>query len=40
MNVTDLWVAAIGASNHLPIVTQDADFDALDGVPGVELIRI
>lgn len=40
MNVNDLWIAAIGVANGLPIVTQDADFDALDGVPGVELIRV
>lgn len=40
MNVNDLWIAAIGAANDLPIVTQDADFDALDGVPGIELIRV
>lgn len=40
MNVNDLWIAAIGVANELPIITQDADFDALDGVAGVEIIRV
>lgn len=40
MNVNDLWIASIAVANRLPIVTQDADFDALDGLPGVELIRV
>ncbi|WP_448711682.1 PIN domain-containing protein [Microbacterium profundi] len=40
MNVNDLWIAAIGVANGLPIVTQDADFDALIGIQGVELIRV
>ncbi|MFT4051726.1 MAG: PIN domain-containing protein [Microbacterium sp.] len=40
MEVNDLWIAAIATANELPIVTQDADFDALDGVPGVTVIRV
>ena len=35
LNVNDLWIAAIAAANGLPIVTQDADFSALDGYPGL-----
>lgn len=40
MNVNDLWIAAIATANNLPIVTQDADFEALDGAPGVQIIRV
>lgn len=39
MEVNDLWIAAIAAANELPIVTQDADFDALAGAAGVTVIR-
>ena len=40
MEVNDLWIAAIAAANNLPVVTQDADFDALDGAPGVAVMRV
>nr|WP_218844908.1 PIN domain-containing protein [Microbacterium pseudoresistens] len=40
MSVNDLWIAAIASANHLPVVTQDTDFDALDGVAGIEIIRV
>lgn len=40
MEVNDLWIAAIATANELPIVTQDPDFDALDGAPGVTVIRV
>ena len=38
--INDLWIAATAASHGIPIVTQDAGFDALDGVPGVRVIRV
>ncbi len=40
LNVNDLWIAATAAANALPVVTQDDDFGALDGVAGVEVIRV
>ncbi|WP_457098435.1 PIN domain-containing protein [Microbacterium sp. P5_E9] len=40
MEVNDLWIAAIAAANNLPVVTQDSDFDALDGAPGVAVMRV
>ncbi|QAY61479.1 type II toxin-antitoxin system VapC family toxin [Microbacterium protaetiae] len=40
MQVNDLWIAAIAVANELPIVTQDADFDALEGAKGVTVIRV
>ena len=40
MEMNDLWIAAIAAANNLPVVTQDSDFDALDGAPGVAVMRV
>ena len=40
MEVNDLWIAAIAAANNLPVVTQDSDFDALHGAPGVAVMRV
>ncbi len=39
VRINDLWIAAIAAARGLPVVTQDADFDALDGIAGVTIIR-
>jgi predicted nucleic acid-binding protein len=40
VRINDLWIAAIAASRALPIITQDDDFVALDGVPNVTIIRV
>lgn len=40
VNVNDLWIAAVASANGLPVVTQDADFDALESVGGPAVIRI
>lgn len=40
INVNDLWIAATAAAHALPVVTQDDDFSALDGVAGVDVIRV
>jgi predicted nucleic acid-binding protein len=40
VNVNDLWIAATAAANRLPVVTQDADFDPLEGVAGLEIVRV
>lgn len=40
VRINDLWIAAIAASKHLPVVTQDEDFEALDGVAGLSIIRV
>ena len=40
VNVNDLWIAATAAAHRLPIVTQDADFDVLAEVGGIEVIRV
>jgi predicted nucleic acid-binding protein len=40
INVNDLWIAATAASHRLPIVTQDDDFQALEGMSGVVVVRV
>ena len=40
VRINDLWIAAIAASKHLPIVTQDDDFEALGGVADLSIIRL
>lgn len=40
INVNDLWIASIALANGLPVVTQDNDFEALDGLGGPTVIRV
>lgn len=40
VNVNDLWIAATALSKGLPVVTQDSDFDPVDGVAGLSVIRV
>jgi predicted nucleic acid-binding protein len=40
VRINDLWIAAIAASRDLPVVTQDDDFDPLNGVAGLTIIRV
>ena len=40
VSVNDLWVAATAAAHGLPVVTQGDDFDQLDGVGGLSVIRV
>jgi predicted nucleic acid-binding protein len=40
LNVNDLWIAASAASRGLPVVTRDGDFDPVEGVWGLSIIRI
>jgi predicted nucleic acid-binding protein len=35
--INDSWIAATAIAHHIPIVTQDADYDLM---PGVEVIKI
>lgn len=36
----DLWIAASAAAHDVPVVTQDDDFDAVEGVAGLEVVRV
>jgi predicted nucleic acid-binding protein len=40
VRINDLWIAAIAASKRLPVVTQDDDFDPLEGVGDLAIIRV
>lgn len=40
MNVNDLWIAAIAASNDLAVVTQDDDFDILAELDALTVLRV
>jgi predicted nucleic acid-binding protein len=40
VRINDLWIAAIAASRAMPVVTQDDDFDPLDGVAGLTVVRV
>lgn len=40
VNVNDLWIAASAIAHELPVVTQDDDFDPLDGVRGLVVVRV
>ena len=37
MPINDSWIAATAIAHHLPVVAQDADYDA---VPGLQVIRV
>lgn len=39
-NINDLWIAATAAAHRMPVVTQDADFDLLAEIGGIEIIRV
>lgn len=38
--INDLWIAAIAASEDLPIATQDDDFDAIERAGGPRVIHV
>lgn len=40
LNVNDLWIAATALANDLPVVTQDDAFGPVDGVAGLEVLRV
>ena len=40
INVNDLWIAATAASRGLPVVTQDDDFAAVEGLAGLVVVRV
>lgn len=40
VRVNDVWIAATAAAYDMPVLTQDADFDALNGVAGLTVIPV
>jgi predicted nucleic acid-binding protein len=40
IGVNDLWIASVALAHELPVVSQDADFDVLDELGLVEVVRV
>ena len=40
LNVNDLWIAATALTHDIPVVTQKKDFDPVDGMGGLRVVRI
>jgi predicted nucleic acid-binding protein len=40
VNINDLWIAASAVRHGLPVVTQDDDFTAVEGIAGLAVIRV
>jgi predicted nucleic acid-binding protein len=40
LNVNDLWIAATSLAHDLPVVTQDDDFEPVEGVGGLVVVRV
>jgi hypothetical protein len=40
VGVNDMWIAATAAAHEIPVLTQDVDFDALNGVAGLTVIPV
>lgn len=40
VNVNDMWIAATAVARRLPVLTQDSDFDPLDGISGLTVVRV
>ncbi|MGO9321783.1 MAG: type II toxin-antitoxin system VapC family toxin [Solirubrobacteraceae bacterium] len=40
LNVNDLWIAATALAHQIPVVTQDDDFGPVEGVGGLQIVRV
>jgi predicted nucleic acid-binding protein len=40
VNVNDLWIAATAVAHGVPVVSQDADFEALAGIAGFSAVLV
>lgn len=40
VGVNDMWIAATAAAHEIPVLTQDSDFDALNGIAGLTVIPV
>lgn len=40
VDANDLWIAATAAAYQIPVITRDADFNALSGVMGLAVIEV
>jgi predicted nucleic acid-binding protein len=40
VRINDMWIAATAAAYEMPVLAQDTDFDALNGVAGLTVIPV
>lgn len=40
VGVNDMWIAATAAAHEIPVLTQDGDFEALNGIAGLTVIPV
>jgi predicted nucleic acid-binding protein len=40
VTINDMWIAATAAAYEMPVLTQDGDFDALNGIAGLTVIPV
>lgn len=40
VRINDMWIAATAAAYEIPVVTQGADFDPLNGIAGLTVIPV
>ena len=40
LNTNDLWISATALAHGVPVVTQDDDFEPVDGLGGLRVIRV
>jgi predicted nucleic acid-binding protein len=40
VGINDMWIAATAAAHDIPVITQDGDFDALNGIAGLTVIPV
>jgi predicted nucleic acid-binding protein len=40
LNVNDLWIAATALTHAIPVITQDDDFGAVEGIGGLRVLRV
>ena len=40
VTINDMWIAATAAAHEIPVLTQDGDFDALNGIAGLTVIPV
>jgi predicted nucleic acid-binding protein len=40
LNVNDPWIAATALAHAIPVVTQDDDFEPINGAAGLSVIRV
>jgi predicted nucleic acid-binding protein len=40
VRINDMWIAATAAAYEMPVLTQDGDFDALNGIAGLTVIPV